>query len=347
MPAVTTRVLQGFDDPSFGPKEWEQLLACGDSDVVFLTWHLQRAWWESFGSGELMLILAERDGRPIALAPFYTEWQMIFFVASRRSDYLDFIGDISDPEVLDALLQAGRDRVLGFQGFRFYCVPGVSHTGKRLKEAGGRLGLECYHSRDIPAPALDMAGQPEVALAAARKKSLVRRENYFRREGSLDIRHFCNGEEVLPHLDEFFEQSRSRWAATDQPSVLEDETSRMYYRRLTRAAAHTGWLRFTRVDWNGGPIAFHFGFSYRGRYLFYLHSFAINLANRSPGELLMRELLLAAIREGAAIFDLGLGDEPYKLRFATHVNEVSTWTLYPSESAAPEQPANGLPQGNR
>ena len=194
MSAVSTRVLQGFDDPTFGPKEWQQLLSSGDSDVVFLTWHLQRAWWESFGSGELLLILAERDGRPVALAPFYTEWQMIFFVASRRSDYLDFIGDVSDPAVLDALLQAARERVLGFQGFKLHCVPSLSRTGQRLKEAGVRLGFECYHSRDIPCPALDMAGQPQVALAAAKKKSLVRRENYFRREGSLEVRHFCNGD---------------------------------------------------------------------------------------------------------------------------------------------------------
>jgi len=88
------------------------LLARGDSDVVFLTWHLHRAWWESFGSGgELMLIVAEREGQPVALAPFYTQSQMIFLVGSKASDYLDFIGDISDPEVLDALLQAGRDQV--------------------------------------------------------------------------------------------------------------------------------------------------------------------------------------------------------------------------------------------
>ena len=87
--AVSTRVLQGFDDPAFRPQDWEQLLARGDSDVVFLTWHLHRAWWESFGSGgELMLIVAEREGQ-LVLAPFYTQSQMIFLVGSKASDYLD------------------------------------------------------------------------------------------------------------------------------------------------------------------------------------------------------------------------------------------------------------------
>ena len=43
---ITTRVLNGFDDPSFTQSDWERLLASGPSDVVFLTWHWQSAWWE-------------------------------------------------------------------------------------------------------------------------------------------------------------------------------------------------------------------------------------------------------------------------------------------------------------
>jgi CelD/BcsL family acetyltransferase involved in cellulose biosynthesis len=111
----------------------------------------------------------------------------------------------------------------------------------------------------------------------------------------------------------------------------------MYYRRLTRIAAQTGWLRFSRIDWQGRPIAFHFGFCYRGRYLYYQSSFAIDLAHRSPGQLLTRHLLLAAINEAAAIFDFGLGDEPDKRSFATHVNHVSTWALNPSSTAPSRQ----------
>ena len=63
--------------------------------------------------------------------------------------------------------------------------------------------------------------------------------------------------------------------------------------------------------------------------MWYKPSFAIDLARRSPGEVLLRQLILAAIEEGAKTFDFGLGDEAFKNRFATHVNKVNTYSLYP------------------
>ena len=57
--SITTRILKGFDDPSFGRKGWEKLLAM--NDTIYLTWEYQRTWWEAFQRGRLLLIVAERD----------------------------------------------------------------------------------------------------------------------------------------------------------------------------------------------------------------------------------------------------------------------------------------------
>ena len=83
------------------------------------------------------------------------------------------------------------------------------------------------------------------------------------------------------------------------------------------------------TEWNGRPLAFHYGFSYRGRYLYGVPSFDIELARHWPGEVLLRHVLLAAIEEDAETFDFGIGDEPYKYRFATHETMLRTWGLYP------------------
>ena len=56
----------------------------------------------------------------------------------------------------------------------------------------------------------------------------------------------------------------------------------------------------------------------------------------------MRNLLLAALEEGAEVFDLGLGAETFKQRFATHMPMVRTWGLYPSESASNQIGAGGI-----
>jgi len=70
---------------------------------------------------------------------------------------------------------------------------------------------------------MDLRGQPERALAATRKKSLVRHENYFRREGGLSVTHLDRAEQVLPWLDELFAQHIERWAATESPSQFLEE----------------------------------------------------------------------------------------------------------------------------
>ena len=41
-----------------------------------------------------------------------------------------------------------------------------------------------------------------------------------------------------------------------------------------------------------------------------------------------RQLLLAAVEEGARTFDFGLGDEAFKARFANKVHKVRTVGLY-------------------
>jgi CelD/BcsL family acetyltransferase involved in cellulose biosynthesis len=145
------------------------------------------------------------------------------------------------------------------------------------------------------------------------------------------VRHLRDGADIQSHLPSFFEQHITRWVDTPYPSLFNDTVQRAFYERLTEAAADAGWLRFTRLDWEGRPIAFHFGSCYRGAYLWYKPSFAIDLARRSPGEVLLRQMLLAAVEEGAHTFDFGLGDEAFKRRFATHVQTVRTWGLYPSD----------------
>ncbi|HZN12471.1 MAG TPA: GNAT family N-acetyltransferase, partial [Blastocatellia bacterium] len=90
-----------------------------------------------------------------------------------------------------------------------------------------------------------------------------------------------------------------------------------------------GWLRFTRVEWGGEAVAYHYGMSYGGSYFWYKPSFAPRHARRSPGEVLLRQLLLAAIEEESRTFDFGIGEEAFKYRFADRINRVRTWGLYP------------------
>ena len=330
-PLLRARVLEGFDDPSFGPDAWNALLHTGGTDVVYLTWQWQRAWWKAMGRGRLLLVVVERDGRVVALAPFYADSRMVFFVGSGSADYLDVIGDISDREVLGLLLETARAQVPSFVGFRLYCVLETSRTGTLLKRAAKRAGFECYEEKRWPAPVVDLATDPEAARAAASGRRVSKRDRYFQNRGPLTLRQFSDGESITPHLEAFFEQHITRWAMAGDESPFLQRPHRTLLEQLARSAAETGWLRFSVLDWDGRPIAFEYGLCYEGTYFGGPSSFAVDVASRSPGQVLLRRLVLSAIDDGVTTYDLGVGDEPYKFQLANGLRHVCTWGLYPTE----------------
>ena len=103
------------------------------------------------------------------------------------------------------------------------------------------------------------------------------------------------------------------------------------------AAEEIGWLRLTMVLLDDQPIACHLGMALDGVHHWYKPAFDVRFARYSPGEVLLRNLILAAREDGAQTFDFGLGAEPFKLRFATSTPTVTTVGLYP-------RAAMGLPR---
>ena len=327
LPRLRTRIVSSFDDPVVNPQQWSNLLARGHTNAVNLTWQWQENWWNTFGRGQLMLVVVEREDEVVCIAPLFAEHGMVFNLCPE--DLLDFAGDAGDPDLVEAVIQSLVEWLPSFQGLLLYFIPETSPTGTCLEQAAERLGYNCFRESCLVAPQIDIAVDPEWALACTRKTSLVRHENYFRRTGRLEVQHTRAAEEILPQLDEFFHQHIARRAATPHPSLFVDPRQRDYYRSIVSHIGPTGWLRFTRLVWNGRAIAFHFGLSYRGRFLWGIPSFEIELKQYSPGEVLLRQVILAAIEEGAAVFDFGPGDEAYKYRFANRETRLITWGVYP------------------
>ena len=330
--SIQYRILEGFDDSSITPDIWNDLIQKGTVNEIFLTWQWQKAWWQVFGRGKLLLITVEQDGKHSAIAPLFSDGGMIFFVGSGGSDYLDFIGDISSTDMLEHILLLAIKEVPDFTGFRFYHVPDTSPTASKLADAAQQQQWLCYDEGDLPSPLLDIKNLPEWAEEATRKKSLVRHENWFKKNGGIHVQHFSNAEDILPQLDHFFSQHIARWEQTPFPSLFTENKQQLFYKCLSELTSEKNWLRFTVIDWQDKAIAYHFGFNYKSSFLWYKPSFDIGLASHSPGEVLLRQLLLQAIRENANIFDFGLGDEAFKKRFATHTRFVRTWGIYPSSS---------------
>ena len=141
MPAASIQyhLLSGFNDPKLPPEAWNALQCKGSGNTVFMTWQWQKTWWEIFGRGKLLLLLAVKNDQPVTIAPLFADGGMLFFVGSGGSDYLDFIGDTSDPEIITGLLHLAIENTPGLLGFRFYHIPASSPTQQTLATVARKL----------------------------------------------------------------------------------------------------------------------------------------------------------------------------------------------------------------
>jgi CelD/BcsL family acetyltransferase involved in cellulose biosynthesis len=175
---------------------------------------------------------------------------------------------------------------------------------------------------------VDLVGQAETVRAAL-SRGMLKKEDYLRQRGRLEIRHLREIEVMRSSLAEFYAQHIARWQVKDSPSSFVDPRQRAFLECFLEIAAGTGWIRFLRIDWDGRPLAFEFAWYYRGTHYSAPWCFAIDQASRSPGHVLLRQSVLAALSEGLHSYDLGLGDQEYKLRLPARVKHCASWGLYP------------------
>ena len=318
-------------DPAL-EREWNNLVAHSDANHPFVLWGWLTAWYRSFGTRHQPIIVrARRSGRLVGAAAF-AECDGVVELAGRGpSDYLEILlSNRLDAEAAtaccDLILATVRGHVRAFRCFNLVQVRSDSITAKCLH--GPSHGFLESTGPPQPAPCMDMSSVGK----ALRKQSLRRHERGLERLGSVSRFTFTRADDVLPQLDDFFELHRQRWARTRFPSLFHDARNREFYRTLTESLDSSGALRFSTVRLDDRLVAAHYGFYVGGRFVWYKPCFDPALARHSPGEVMIKYLLEFARSEGARIFDFTIGDEAFKMRFATTVRNVVT--VYLTDSKA-------------
>lgn len=327
---IRTIRLQNWEDLPDLESAWNGLLDRSPGHSVFQTfpWHV--CWWKAFGdSHELLVILGHAGSQLVGIAPMMIAREKgpigqvqrhLHFIGSINgaSDYCDFITDPDIPEVLDALLREICASSKALCRIDLSHFPSHSPNQTRTLEYFKNRGIRTFVESQVDAP-VRILGDAEADLKTANKSSLKRHTNFFQKSGELRF-HQCGSEtEILGYLERFFEQHKSRWARTASPSQFFDPAQQGFYTELVREVFPRGWLRFDVVLFNGDPLAFHFGFEYRHRFIWYKPTFDIRFASRSPGEVLIKFLLEDAIKKKLEEFDFTVGSESFKYRFANRI----------------------------
>jgi len=327
---VRTTRLESWESLSGLAGAWNSLLGRSPALSVFQTfpWHL--CWWRAFGGPyELFVILAHVDSELVGIAPMMIAREKglagrasnhVHFIGSinHASDYCDFITDPAVPQALEALLEEICVSSRKVDRIDLSHFPSHSPNHVRTLAYVRSRGIRVSVGLEAEAP-VRILGDLQADLKTANKSSLKRHTSFFQKSGELRFHRCESQEEILGYLECFFEQHRTRWSQTGSPSQFLDPAQQVFYRELIREAFPHGWLRFHVVLFNGAPLAFHFGFEYLRRFIWYKPTFDIQYASKYPGEVLIKFLLEDAIRNELEEFDFTVGSESFKYRFANRI----------------------------
>ena len=305
----------GLDDPG-----WNRLIAGSITNSVFQTLPWMKSWWSAFGDQCLPLFVTAFDASgiagvvPLVIGRSNNRPRVVRFLGDGRADYCDFLTSGGASGALEALFEAVfADR--RWDVVELNNVPSTSPTVKSARALSKRAGCRILVEHQFGCPTLMIEGHEAVARDIFNKPSLRRRENYFRRMGRLVCRHLTTMNDIEPYLDRFFGQHIDRWRGSRSPSLFLNARNKKFYRELTVALSEAGWLLFSVVELDDEPIAFHYGFDYAGAVVWYKPSFAVSHAARSPGLVLVRQLIAYTLENKRRELDFTVGDEPFKARF--------------------------------
>jgi len=118
----------------------------------------------------------------------------------------------------------------------------------------------------------------------------------------------------------------ARWSERGEPGVLAGEGGDVH-RAFAEVALERGWLRLWVMSVGGDPVGAWYGWRLGDRYGYQLSGFDPAMAKAGIGVVLLAHTIEQAAAEGAQIYDLLWGDEPYKERFETGRRAVPSLLL--------------------
>lgn len=299
-------------------KPWERILERDLDAGVFSHPAWAQAWWESMGSGELLLALVWDGDEPIAVFPTCTcvdEEGLLSFLGSDdvTDDQVPAAVPGCEAEALQFFLDwAFTDRA--FSRVRFNSVLDGDRWLAVLEDVARRGGLGFSHEQVDVAPTIELPSTFDEYLAglSSHDRHELRRKR--RRMGDLGEWRVRRAHEVGWEADVQAFLEFHRQAPGAKADFFTPERER-FFRRLAADLFLFDLARLNVLELDGEPVACTFSYDFRDTFALYNSSFRPDLAKHAPGMVLVGCLIEQAIDSGKRLFDFLRGDEPYKKRF--------------------------------
>jgi CelD/BcsL family acetyltransferase involved in cellulose biosynthesis len=294
-------------------ESWDALVPDCDVKAFFLSHDWQRLWWESFGEGrELLLLAFQQASETVGIAPMQRQDDVISFLGD--TDLFDF-HDFIIPQGKEASFYPVLEDYLTSQPWQKLYFPSLSQASPTLEylpQMAERQGWQCLVEQEDVSPTLTLPVDWDTYLSELRKKDRHELRRKFRRLEAADgfePKVYTDPGDVAEKLDYFFDLMRQSREEKHRFLTPEREA---FFREMAVALAEVGVLGLWFLEQNGTPVSSALCFDYCGRRLLYNSGFDPEYADLSVGLLLKATCIRDAIERKLTSFEFLRGDEPYK-----------------------------------
>jgi len=314
-------------------RHWNEVALQMEHAEVFYTCEWALAMQSAYlGSLKPLLFLGYEGDDLVGVASLATDAseKSVTFLAGTTADYCEFL---SRPhrraEFVDAVFgELGRVKA-GFVALA--SLPADSATPAALRAAAKRNGLHIYMRPACLCAQVELGSREqrqELKRSLSSYRKFRRYVKAMEREGPVTFLHLQTETQILAALPGFADAHVARFRTTQRTSFLSMPERRFFLAELARLFSGTGVVTLSILMIGERPVAWNYGFQYRGSWFIYQATFDSHQEEHSPGHCLLSRIIVEACEmDGMNVVDLGLGVEGYKERFGNSTRQTLDATV--------------------
>lgn len=315
--------------------KWQEILHDQSNENPFIELDWVISWWHYFGKHhELFVIVLKDSNTIIGFCPFMItkKWgyKELTFVGKPHASYMDIIIRNKYKEkaillVMDFLFQLPGKYLYNFFGLFEESTSHkvINHYLHERKIPFFTYTLSCCYQNINN----DFSSYIKKHFSSKTLRTMRRKEKRLYNLGELKY------EKLNPQdLEEVFAIHDKRWQKKIGNSEFSKGKTKLFFGDLYKNTNNYSFsTTIDIISLNKKIIAFIYGFTCRGRYIFYRIAHDDDFYLFSPGELILREKIKECSKNDINIFDFGAGYEPYKGIWADNVANIKTIIFHNSK----------------
>lgn len=317
---------------------WDRLAVASRRPFCTPGWML--AWWRNVAprGASLRTVVVTEGQELVGIAPWFVERayggvlraRMLASSSSFRTEPLAVPGREAEvgAQVMAALARCDPPPMVVL----LEAVPAGSPWLEAFAQAWrGRAHPWRFHDKSVGAPRLSLEGrtyQDWLDSKSPHFRQHMRRARRQLEDRGATVRLVGEPEELPAAIAELGRLHRKRWERRAGPNQFDERMERMLL-DVGRDLLSEGRFRLVRIDVAGRSVSSHLFLAAGGEVSYWLGGFDEAWAAHSPSLVAILAAIEHAWAQGDSGFDLGVGEQPYKYRFADEEESLRWWTLVP------------------